>query len=64
VNFKTIPLLIVASLWYLTFTSILYVGQYYIERYYGRGAARELTPTALQRLRAGWLSFGHHEGSV
>jgi polar amino acid transport system permease protein len=64
VNFKTIPLLIVASIWYLTFTSILYVGQYYIERHYAKGAARELSPTAFQRLRAGWLSFGHHEGGI
>jgi polar amino acid transport system permease protein len=52
VNFKTIQLLIVASIWYLTLTSILYVGQYYLERYYGRGAARELPPTPLQRIRA------------
>jgi polar amino acid transport system permease protein len=49
VNFKTIPLLIVASIWYLVCTSVLYVGQYYLERYYGRGAARELSPTPLAR---------------
>ncbi len=64
VNFKTIQLLIVISGWYLLCTSVLYVGQYYLERYYARGAARELSPTALQRLRAGWLSFGHHEGGI
>jgi polar amino acid transport system permease protein len=40
-NFKTIPLLIVASTWYLACTSVLYVGQYYLERYYGRGSSRE-----------------------
>jgi polar amino acid transport system permease protein len=51
-NFKTIPLLIVASIWYLVCTSVLYVGQYYLERYYGRGARREQAPTPLQRLRA------------
>jgi polar amino acid transport system permease protein len=51
VNFKTIPLLIVASIWYLILTSVLTVGQYYIERHYARGAARELPPTPLQRLR-------------
>ena len=62
VNFKTIQLLIVASIWYIVCTSVLYVGQFYLERYYGRGAARELSPTALQRLRMGWLSSGHHEG--
>jgi polar amino acid transport system permease protein len=51
VNFKTIPLLIVASIWYLIVTSVLTVGQYYIERHYARGAARELPPTPWQRIR-------------
>jgi polar amino acid transport system permease protein len=51
VNFKTIPLLITASIWYLVCTSVLYVGQYYLERYYGRGAAREQSYTPMQRLR-------------
>jgi polar amino acid transport system permease protein len=55
VNFKTIPLLIVASIWYLIMTSVLTVGQYYVERYYARGAARELPPTPLQRLRRNLL---------
>ena len=31
---------------------------------FARGAARELSPTAFQRMRAGWLSFGHHEGGI
>ena len=39
-NFKTIPLLIVASIWYLVLTSVAYVGQYFIERRYGRGFSR------------------------
>ena len=34
VNYKTIPLLIVASIWYLAVTSVLSIGQYYIERHY------------------------------
>jgi polar amino acid transport system permease protein len=54
-NFKTIPLLIVASIWYLIMTSVLTVGQYYLERYYARGAARELPSTPLQRLRRNLL---------
>jgi polar amino acid transport system permease protein len=61
VNFKTIPLLIVASLWYLFFTTILSIGQYYIERHYARGAARELPATALQRVRA--QLWGHRRES-
>ncbi|MDQ6811424.1 MAG: amino acid ABC transporter permease [Actinomycetota bacterium] len=53
VNFKTIPLLIVASIWYILYTSVLYVGQYYLERYYGRGASRELVAGPLQRVLTG-----------
>jgi polar amino acid transport system permease protein len=51
VNYRTIPLLIVASIWYLIVTTVLSFGQYYLERYFGRGAARELPLTPLQRLR-------------
>jgi polar amino acid transport system permease protein len=51
-NFKVIPLLLVATIWYLIVTSILTVGQFYLERYYARGATRTLPPTPLQRLRA------------
>ncbi|MER8101755.1 MULTISPECIES: amino acid ABC transporter permease [unclassified Kitasatospora] len=50
-NYQNIPLLIVVSLWYLFFTSLLTIGQYYIERYYARGSNRTLPPTPLQRLR-------------
>jgi polar amino acid transport system permease protein len=61
-NFKTIPLLIVAAIWYLVFTTILTIGQYYIERHYGRGTARELPLTPLQRFRKQF--FPRHEGAV
>jgi polar amino acid transport system permease protein len=57
-NFKTIPLLMVASLWYLIVTSVLMVGQYYVERHYARGSARQLPPTPLQRFRALLRSAG------
>jgi polar amino acid transport system permease protein len=40
VNFQTIPLLIVAAIWYLALTSILSVGQGFVERRYGRGVHR------------------------
>jgi polar amino acid transport system permease protein len=36
-TFAVIPMLMVAVLWYLLITSILNVGQGYIERYYARG---------------------------
>lgn len=36
-NFATIPLLLVATIWYLVITSILGIGQYLLERRFGRG---------------------------
>ena len=51
INFKTIPLLIVASIWYLACTSILYVGQHYLERYYGRGYTRAENARLWERMR-------------
>jgi polar amino acid transport system permease protein len=50
-NYETIPLLIVASAWYVAMTSVLYVGQYFIERRFGRGFSRAERMT----MRARWL---------
>jgi polar amino acid transport system permease protein len=50
-TFKTVPLLMVASVWYLFMSSILTVGQYYVERYFARGATRNLPLTPIQKLR-------------
>jgi polar amino acid transport system permease protein len=36
-NYKIIPLLIVAAIWYLALTSILSIPQMWLERRYGRG---------------------------
>lgn len=36
-TYLPVPLLLVAATWYLVITSVLMVGQYYLERYYGRG---------------------------
>jgi polar amino acid transport system permease protein len=52
-NYKTIPLLIVASIWYLAMTSLLYVGQHFIERRYGRGFSRAQRVT----MGARWLNL-------
>lgn len=38
-NFQVIPLLIVASCWYLLFTTLLTIPQDWLERRYGRGVA-------------------------
>ncbi|RJQ83981.1 amino acid ABC transporter permease [Amycolatopsis panacis] len=51
-TYEIVPLLAVATLWYLIVTSVLSVAQYYIERYFARGARRALPPTPWQRLRA------------
>jgi polar amino acid transport system permease protein len=53
VNYKTIPLLIVASIWYLVATTVLSIGQYYLERHYGRGTVGGQAPTLLQQIRRG-----------
>jgi polar amino acid transport system permease protein len=52
-QFNEIPLLIVASIWYLALTSVLYVGQYFIERRYGRGFSRAERAT----MRTRWLGM-------
>ncbi|MFH8569276.1 amino acid ABC transporter permease [Streptomyces sp. NPDC017993] len=48
-----VPLLLVATVWYLILTSLVSIVQFYVERYYARGATRSLPPTPLQKLRAG-----------
>ncbi|MFJ3589380.1 amino acid ABC transporter permease [Streptomyces sp. NPDC090231] len=50
-----VPLLLVATAWYLILTSVVSVIQFYVERYYSRGALRTLPPTPLQRL---WTGLG------
>ena len=50
-TFETIPLLLVAVLWYLIVVSVLSVIQYYIERHFARGGSRSLPLTPLQSLR-------------
>ena len=57
-NFRIEELLIVVSIWYLICTSVLTVGQYYLERYFGRGAAQDPPPTPFQRFRR--LFFTYH----
>jgi polar amino acid transport system permease protein len=39
-NFQVIPLLLVATLWYVILTTVLSIGQYYVERHYGRSTRR------------------------
>jgi polar amino acid transport system permease protein len=48
--FEPVPLLLVASTWYLAITSVLMIGQYYLERHFSRGASRRLTSKQLAAL--------------
>jgi len=68
-TYQTVPLLMVASFWYLALTTVLTVGQYYLERHFAQGALRQLPPTPRQRMRQ-WAQRAHAargeppEGSV
>jgi polar amino acid transport system permease protein len=54
-NFKIMPLLFVACIWYIFFTTLLTIGQHYLERYYGKGfgekEAESAEKRALKRLK-------------
>jgi polar amino acid transport system permease protein len=52
-NYKVIPLLIVASIWYLVCTTVLSIGQYYLERHYGRGGPGAQSEPLLHRVVRG-----------
>ncbi|WP_312184495.1 amino acid ABC transporter permease, partial [Pantoea sp. CTOTU46764] len=49
-TYEVIPLLLVATLWYLLMTSVLSVGQFYVERYFGRGVTRREKRSLLKSL--------------
>ncbi|MBO0680591.1 amino acid ABC transporter permease [Mycolicibacterium sp. S2-37] len=57
--FEPVPLLMVAATWYLAITSVLMVGQYYLERYFSRGASRKLTTRQLEALAKAQLGEPH-----
>ena len=52
------PLLLVASTWYLAMTSVLMIGQHFLEKRYSRGASRVLTAKQLQALAHAQASPG------
>jgi polar amino acid transport system permease protein len=55
VNYLQIPLLLTVCIWYLVVTTILSIGQFYIERHYGRGTSRERADSLLERMVRGLL---------
>lgn len=50
-NLRTLELLVVASIWYLALTSLASAGQYFLERRFARGTARDPQETLLARIR-------------
>lgn len=56
-TYLPVPLLIVAAIWYLVITSLLMVGQHYIEAYYGKGVDNRVpavvNPAAARAAAAG-----------
>ncbi|WP_433663454.1 amino acid ABC transporter permease [Nocardia sp. CA-128927] len=48
-NGRVVPLLLVATAWYIVLTTILSVAQYYIERHYAKGTQRTPPPSPTQR---------------
>jgi len=61
-TYQPIPLLIVAAAWYLFVTSILMVGQHYIEKYYGRGVDN-LVPATVNPAAAKAAAAGSDTGT-
>lgn len=57
--FEPVPMLLVAATWYLIVTSILMVGQYYLEKYFSRGISRQLTSKQLDALAKAQTEAGH-----
>ncbi|MFJ6581163.1 amino acid ABC transporter permease [Streptomyces sp. NPDC004288] len=52
-NYQVIPMLVVASLWYLALVTLLSVPQAWLERRYGRGTARAGHASPLRRMLGG-----------
>ncbi|MFE4171724.1 amino acid ABC transporter permease [Streptomyces sp. NPDC056909] len=51
-NGRVVPLLMVATAWYILLTTLLSIAQYYVERHFARGAERTPPPTPFQRARS------------
>ena len=51
-NLEVVPLLMVATAWYLVIMTVLSIAQYYIERYYSKGAVRNPVPLPFAGLLA------------
>ena len=52
INFAVIPLLLVASIWYLVIVSVASIGQHYLERWVGRGVTSFNPAAATDQIRS------------
>lgn len=50
-NYQPMPMLLLASIWYLIVSTILSIGQFYLERHFAKGALRTPPLTPIQRIR-------------
>jgi len=50
--YAPIPLLVVAACWYLVMTSVLMIGQHFLEQYFGRGFNGRSSSKRLRRQAA------------
>nr|WP_304046622.1 amino acid ABC transporter permease [Jatrophihabitans endophyticus] len=60
VIFRPIPLLLVAATWYLAITSVLMVGQYFLEKRFARGMSRKMSDRQLAALADALGGAGHN----
>lgn len=56
-QFNTIPLLVVVCIWYLAMTTLSSIGQYFLERHFGRGTTRNPPPSFRQRFGSNLTSI-------
>jgi polar amino acid transport system permease protein len=63
-NFQVIPLLLVATIWYVILTTVLSIGQYYVERHYARGTRAGGTGRSLGRITLANLPLFRRGGVV
>lgn len=54
-NYQVIPLLLVATIWYLVLSTVLSIGQYFLERRLARGSDQQPPETLTHRLARGLL---------
>ncbi|CAM5423294.1 permease [Streptomyces spiroverticillatus] len=59
-----VEMLFLAATWYLILTTLFSIGQFYLERYYGRGSSRALPLTPFQKVKANLASLGNRTGAT